>query len=258
MQEYEQAANSFEKALEANPNLPQISFFCGVAYFFTGRYQEALDKLETARQNNLAHEDLDLWIAYCKMALYRFAEAEGDFARAISVNAENYLAFDGLGVCLSKTGRHQEALASFRQALMLNADYGLGYWHLARCLEALDKPDEALQQYHLAYAKDKACLAAEKQLLEQMIKQAPPHLVLKKCLRLVEILPQDVELQLILVKFLRKQNRLDEAKYVLSKLLESNPQSAEGNCLLGHIYLAQGMPGLMKNFAWPAILEIPM
>lgn len=88
----------------------------GVAHFYAGRYDEALESFE----------------------------------KTLSHNNHHVRAHVGRGLALAQTGRAEEGLASAERAIKLNADYAKGYSARAFCLHRLKRHDEAKATYEYA------------------------------------------------------------------------------------------------------------
>lgn len=240
LKEYEQAAGVFEKALETHPQIAEVRLFLGIAYFFAGHYQESLNMLLEAKDLQLHHPDLDMWIAYCEAALNHYDLAETYFAQAIKSNDKNFLAYDGYGSCLMRDGKYEEALAKLSSCIQINPNYGLGHWHLARCLDALDRKEEANKHFHYAVEFDPRCLEPEKKALEKLLKQKNHALASEKAQRLMEVAFNDPEVKILQAKILLSQNQLDESEALLQEVLTALPEHGPANEVLGEVYLSAG------------------
>lgn len=239
LNEHEQAADAFEKALELNPNLPVTNMHLGVSYFLMGRYPEALQRL-TAAKSEETEQTLDLWLGYTFLAMANLEMAERHFDRAVQVNPSNFLALDSLGVALALQDKQAEAVERFKQCLRVNDSFGLAHIHLARSLESAGRASEAMLEYKVAVQKDPTCLLPEKEALEMLLARSQFDMVLSKTQRLLELMPADEDAQLALARALRAQNRLEEAEAVLSQMVAQHPRNGPAQVLEGQIFLSQG------------------
>lgn len=239
LEEYEMAAEAFDRVIEHQPDKADAYMLCGISRLLMGRHREALERLSQAQAKG-ADSQVNLWLGYANLSLGNKQIAENLFAAAVQGNPESYLACDAWGVSLAQLDRHAEAVERFSRAIQLKNDFALAFLHLARSLEAMGRKDEAMATYRQAVSKDANCLSGEKESLETMIRNAQFELAMTKSLQLLDIAPSDADAQLLLAKSLKGQNRLNECMQVLDSLLEDHPDSGPARSMMGLIYLAQG------------------
>jgi superkiller protein 3 len=239
LQEYEQGAEAFEKALELDGANPMTNMHLGVSYFLLGRYPEAWEKLSAARESE-TEGAVDLWMGYTQLAMGNLQGAEKHFERSVQLNPSNFLALDSLGVALALQDRQAEAVERFKQCLKVNDSFGLAHIHLARSLESAGRPSEAMMEYRVAVQKDPNCLLPEKEALEMLLQRSQYDMVLNKTQRLLELVPTDEDAQLALARALKAQGRLDDAEGVLSQTVAMHPGNGPAQVLQGQIFLSQG------------------
>src|SRR5262249_45550660 len=239
LKEHDQAADAFEKALETGPESAEIYFYLGVAYLFLGRYEDGLERIAKAQGMGYTRASVSLWMGYAQMALGRTDVADLHFQRAAQEDSQNYLLFDAWGCCLAQMGRHPEALDKYAYCLKLKQQNGLCHLHAARSLEALGRLEESRGEYRIAVKQDPACLNPEKECLEMLMEASQYKLVLERSLKLLEIVPSDLQAQLVMARALRAQNRLSECVEVLNSILAEHANYGEAHALLAHVYLAQ-------------------
>lgn len=240
LQEFEMAAESFERALQQNPNQPEIALNSAITFLMIGRYSEALDRLLQLQNKGLKSSDLDFWLGYTNLALGNAAAAQDNFEKAIFQNSTNFMALDGLGTCLALANRHPEAIDKFTQCLALNRDYALGHLHLAKSLEAVGRADAALLEYREAISRDAKILQPEKEIIETLLKASQFEPVMARSLKILEMAPNDADAKLSLAKALRAQNQVTEALQLLESMMQVDPNNGPALVLIGQIYLAQG------------------
>lgn len=241
LNEYEQSAEDFAKALELDPALVVSFLYLGSSLFLQGRYEEALTQLRIGTERGLSGLQLQLWQGYCYLMLKQFDQAEQSFRRALVEAPEVPLALDALGASLAFQDRHQEAVEQFKRCLALDKDYALAHLHLARSYEASGNSSGALGEYQAAAGKDPSCLLPEKETIDYLLEHARYDLVQSKSMRLLTLIPGDEDVQLSLARAFRGQQRPDDALKVLEKLLLANPDCGQAFVLQGQIYLGQGL-----------------
>jgi tetratricopeptide (TPR) repeat protein len=238
--EYEQAAETLERALELAPESPVTNFHLGISYFLLGQFEKALSRFAVARDGDDGRGNLDLWVGYAQMACANYPTAEAALRSAVQASPDNFIALDALGNCLSAQQRFLEAVETFKQTLRVNNNFGLAHMHLAKTLEACGRQPEAIAEYKAAVQADPSCLLPEREILDELIAHSSFDLVLSKSQKLLQIAPGDEEAQLSMARALRAQSRLDEAAQVLETLLRDYPRNGPALVLQGQIYLSQG------------------
>ncbi len=240
LQEFELAAEAFEKALEVNPNQMEIALNSAITYLMVGRYSESLDRLNQIQAKGIKSSELDFWLGYANLALGNSAAAQENFEKSIFQNSTNYMALDGLGCCFALNRQHAEAIDKFSQCLALNREYALGHLHLARSLEAVGRGDAALLEYREAITRDPKCLLPEKEVIETLLRASHFDAVMARSLKLLEISPMDTDAKLSLAKAMRAQNRMPEALSLLEGMIQEDPTNGNAIVLMGQIFLSQG------------------
>lgn len=239
LQEYELAAEAFEKALELQPDAKECAMYCAVSYLFLGRAEDALQKLMQLHGTGYRTPELDLWSGYAHVAAGRANEAERFFEAASLEGVTSYLALDGWGCCLALRNEHAQAVQKFQQCLSINPNYALGHLHLARSLEELGQTQMANNEYREAVTRDPSCLDPEKQATEKLLETSQFEAAMLKAVKLMNIAPGDVGAKLVAARALRAQNRLKEAEELLVRILETDPQNGEARVVLGQVYVGQ-------------------
>ncbi|HEY9716564.1 MAG TPA: tetratricopeptide repeat protein [Trichormus sp.] len=240
MQEYELAANEFDKALEAQPDVKQIAIYAAVSYLFLGRYEDALQKLSLLHSQGIRSPELDLWTGYAHIAVGQPEEAERFFESASMETSVGYLALDGWGCCLAIRGFHDQAMQKFQQSASMQPDYALAHLHLARTLEDLGRQHESEVEYREAVIRDPSCLQPEKEATESLLNASNFEAAMAKAAKLLNIVPGDIDAKLALGRALKAQNRIQEAEEMVLRVLETDPSHGPARVLLGQIFVAEG------------------
>jgi tetratricopeptide (TPR) repeat protein len=170
----------------------------------------------------------------------RSAEALGPLARAIKACPTNYKAFGNQGVCLMMAGRWQEAEKSLRQATALRADYAIAWENLGVALTRLGRDEEALtavlRAVELSPALPNAPLIASRILID--LKR------MDEAIRVLDgALAQDPRNGKALAKralALHEKGDPAAAETAYRKALEANPSDHEGTNNFGTLLEEQG------------------
>ncbi|MEU0424889.1 tetratricopeptide repeat protein [Streptomyces canus] len=128
-QEYGQALEEYDRALELDPEQPLAHYGRGVTHQLLEDYPAALAALDRAAE--LAPDSG--WILAERAETYRLAsrldEADADFSRAVALDPMDDIALTGRAVCRHSMGRLDESLADFNRALSIDPEY---LWALVR------------------------------------------------------------------------------------------------------------------------------
>ena len=103
------------------------------------------------------------------MAFYRksqLEEAEKELRHVIERDAANFDALDGLGIVLTKMGKHQEALESLMKAVEVNRQDVMVHVHLSVLYQKMNLPERAQSELEKARA-----LASDPVELEKIEKE---------------------------------------------------------------------------------------
>ncbi|MEG4916696.1 tetratricopeptide repeat protein [Microcoleus sp. B7-D4] len=111
------------------------------------RYDEALESFDRAIE--LDPNDLSALVlrGYVLHKLKRYDEALASFDRAIELDANNHLAWAKRGYVLHKLKRYEEALVSYDRAIKLDTNYPWAWANRGSVLYNLKRYDEALASY---------------------------------------------------------------------------------------------------------------
>ena len=136
-----EAIEHFEASLRIKPdNVPSLLNLARVEEE-RGRYDEAIARLRAALDIDPTDTTVlvNLGAVYTKAGRYEDAMAQYEEALR-NPSPDDYLAHNGLGVALIRTGHTAEAVEHFREAVRLNPRFWKGRANLERALAMLNKP----------------------------------------------------------------------------------------------------------------------
>jgi tetratricopeptide (TPR) repeat protein len=151
---YEDAIESYDKALEFKPNLWGAWYSRGIVLYDLGRYEDAIesydqtlavkfDKHEAWFNRGIALDDLG-----------RYEEAIASYDQALAVKPDLHEAWDNRGYILSNLERYEEALISYDKALQIQPDHANAYYNKAYCYGLQKKIDLAIESLQHAITLD--------------------------------------------------------------------------------------------------------
>ena len=137
----DEAALHFERSLEIKPDaLPTLLNLAQVEES-RGRLGKAAERLRAALVVDPEDDEVRIHLATIYTREGRLAEAEREFREALkSPSAVDYLAHNGLGVVLVRTGRVTEGVAHLKECVRLRPEYERGRANLEAVLSQLRRP----------------------------------------------------------------------------------------------------------------------
>lgn len=116
----------------------------GAMYFYSGEYDEALARFETA--SIIRSDDAEAWTNKGAMLgeLERHKEALDAFNKAIEIQPDFHKAWTNKGIALYDLGRYKEALDAFNKAIEIQPDHAIAWTNKGVALLKLGRNDEAL------------------------------------------------------------------------------------------------------------------
>ncbi len=126
----------------------------GIAYDRIGRYEEAIEELNTALQFNPGYIEAynNLAVTYDKMG--KHDEAKRELQEALRLNPAYIEAHNNLGSLYARTGRYEDAIEELREALRLNPAYAVARNNLGHIYALQNKNQEAIVEFREALRLD--------------------------------------------------------------------------------------------------------
>ena len=156
---------------------------------------------------------------------------------AIKVTANNYIAYDNLGVAYGNKGNFDEAIEMFKKAIKMNPDMDTFHCNLGRAYEEKGWLDEAAAEYERAIAINHSNKKAYKKLIAIYEKQGNIDNVIMILQQAIELNPDFVEAYNKLGLIYGNQGRLEEAIALFQEAIRLQPDSAVPYYNLGRAYL---------------------
>ena len=119
MEKWDEAINSFDKAIELRKNFPECIYEKGVVYFEKTDYKRSMDFLDEALKLDPQNHFAYFKKGHCLLVINNFKEALNNFESAISINPKNGKYFYFKGKCLYELKRKNDAMYSFDKAIQI-------------------------------------------------------------------------------------------------------------------------------------------
>ncbi|MEG4984459.1 tetratricopeptide repeat protein [Microcoleus sp. BR0-C5] len=154
LERYDEALESFERAIELDPNDLSALVLRGYVLYNLKRYDDALASFDRAIELEANYQSIWALRSYVLDNLKRYEEALVSFDRAIELGANYQEIWLIRGNVLNKLKRYEEALASYDRALELDPNDKLAWYLRADVLNNLERYEEALESYDRALELD--------------------------------------------------------------------------------------------------------
>jgi cytochrome c-type biogenesis protein CcmH/NrfG len=212
-QRWEEAENAYNQAIVLEPNTPEA--YIALSFVLTQPISGA----------NLGD---------------RYSEAEKMARKALTLDADNTIAYDQLGVSLELQGIIVgETLEAYKKAIQLDSSYALAYAHLGRLYRRNGMTNEAATAYRQAnqLATDVPTMILVAEVFQSQQKFTESEQLLRRALASDSKNPTALYL---LGRALTTRGSFDEAERVLRKSIEVSPNSFVPYTILSSVYLRRG------------------
>jgi protein O-mannosyl-transferase len=165
------------------------------------------------------------------------------YRHAIIAIANNYVAYDWLGVVLEAAGKSEEALACHYEAVRLDPQYPETQYRLGTALMKRGRLEEAIQHLTAAVKYNPAFASAHINLGKALLDQGKLPEAMEHLSKAVRFAPDDSEAHYNLGTIFFMQGKVDEAIVCFSEALRVNPDYGEAHGNLGIVLMRQGKLG---------------
>ena len=145
-EEYDEALECFQKALELDKQNPEIYIFIGVCKLSLEEHEEAIDYLHKAIMLDDSEPESYLQIAGIKYELGEYKEAIDYYQKAIALDANNPDYYLALGSVYVELENYNEAIISYKKALEIDSNIAHSYGQIGLCFLAQNNYSEAFEQ----------------------------------------------------------------------------------------------------------------
>lgn len=150
--DYNRAAQFFEKAVQIDADYAEAWYQAGFAYGMLGKHSDALKATRQAVRVRPDWAEANINIGASSYALGQYKDAESAYRQAAKLDSTNSETQYALGLTLNKLNKTEEEILAYKRTVALKPDHagalerlGLGYFKLKRFSEALT----AFEQYKI-------------------------------------------------------------------------------------------------------------
>ena len=249
---YAAAADLFEKALARVPGANRIHYSLAMAYRGLGDKEKAAahlaqqgpvgvrasDPLVDGLQDFFRGERVYLVRGRLALEAKRYAEAAGEFRKAIGAKPDSIPAHVNLGAVLVQTGDPKGAAEQYEEALRLDPKNTNAHYNLAILLANENQHGSAIVHLQLVLNVDPDDLSARFFLAREILKSERPEEALIEFSRVVEADPNNEEALLEWVKLLQQKKQYKQALESLEKGHAQYPQKGRTVAMLAYLLAA--------------------
>ncbi len=222
---YSEAVDRFEKALAQVPGANRIHYSLAMAYRGLGDAQKARahlaqqgpvgvrvsDPLVDGLQDLIKGERVYLIRGKLAFEAQRYAEAAGEFRKAIAAKPDSVTARVNLGAALTQIGDLKGAAEQFEEALRIEPQKAGAHYNLAVLLASQNKHGQAITHLYSALSFDSNDLSARFLLAKELMKSGRLEEALVEFSRVVQADPNNEGALLEQVKLLHRKGQFKQA-----------------------------------------------
>ena len=116
---YLEALGFFRRALDENPQYPEVHFFLGITHFLLGQYQDAAERYRETVALESDHYGAHLQLGIVCHLLQKYPEAIAAFEQSTALNPSLSEAHVRLGNAHAAAGNRQQAVKAYAEALRI-------------------------------------------------------------------------------------------------------------------------------------------
>jgi len=201
--EDEKALLYYEQIITFSPHDVDAMNSMGAIYRRLKRYKESITVLQKALDEDADTATVNYNLGFTYKEMGNYDDAISAFKSVVEEKPEDVLAHNHMGTIYYQKKDYQKSIACFRKGLQVDPNHPILQYNLAKCYEAENQFTEAVRCYEIALKARPGWLDALRDFSELLI----------KC------------------------QKTDEARNIVTRTIELNPNDARLYMLLGEVYL---------------------
>ncbi|MFH1723609.1 MAG: tetratricopeptide repeat protein [Elusimicrobiota bacterium] len=146
----DQAETEFRESLRLDGDDAQTHLLMGIVHAWKGETRASYEAFLKAASLNPERADIQMNLGSTEETLGKYPEALGHFRRAVKLDPEHPLYHFQLGMLHRRLGRAEDAIASLKKAIKLFSGYQDAMLELGAIYEKIGKVDDALELFERA------------------------------------------------------------------------------------------------------------
>ena len=223
IQKYDKAIDVLKKALATGKNNAEANYNLGFTYKLTGEKEKAIECFESV----------------------------------INENPGDVLAYNHLGVIYYSNQDYNKSILTYKMGLQIDSNHPILQYNLAKSYEAIKDDANAISAYESALRAKPLWIDAIKDYANLLIRLYKTKTALELVKKSLEFHENQEDLTLLLAKIYLRQNHYEEAKKILVKCINTNPDNYLSHELLAELYEEQGKFNEAENQILKAEALVP-
>jgi tetratricopeptide (TPR) repeat protein len=232
---HKEALESFDSAINLNPDNAEAYMLRGVALINLGQYQESLISLCKAIQLNCYIPNAQRLTGEILLYLEQYQESLISLNQAIQLDSDDEEAYMLRGVALINLLQYSEALSSCNQAILLDRDRYQSHSTKGIVLVKMEQYDEALESLNKAIKLESNDSQAHRFKGIALFNLAKYQESLISIDKAIELNKNDIESHTIKGQILLNLERYQEAINSSNKAIEISPDNVQASALKGNV-----------------------
>lgn len=244
---YQEAINSYKKALSFDPRNVQGNYELGVIYQDMGNLPEAIIFYQKTITINPNYIDAYKKLAFIKATSGDIIEATKLYEKVISFDPNDSKAYFMLGKLLKENGNNQKAYEALEKSIVLDPNNAKAYKELIEVSEQLGLKDKAAQYKTRSSSKDILSTNEYLTMAQRSLQNGNYNQASDEFKKILLIDPGNLKAKEGLSESLyqsaisfKERNYLSYAIQLLQKSLENNPGNVKSAFELAKVYQSNG------------------
>lgn len=244
---YDLAIENYLKAIEQNPDNPQIYNALAMCYYSKQDYISAINSYE--KINDICPEYPSVYnnLGIIYSELKEYDKSIENFKKAIELNPEYAAAYNSLGNAFYNTKEYDKSIQSFNRAIELNPNYADAYCNAGITLHKTAKYDEAIQFFQKSLSLNPNNAETYYNLGISYYEKELLDLSNNCYLKALQLNPRHINSYNNLGRNLNKTRKYDEAIEILKTAISLFPDYSKAYYNLGVSYYEKRLFDLAQN-----------
>ncbi len=225
--EDEKALKYYEQILTFAPHNVDAMNSMGAIYRRLKQYDDSIKILQKAVNEGANSVSVNYNLGFTYKEMGNFEEAIDAFSLVVDENPSDVLAHNHLGSIYYQQKLYQKSIQAFKKGLQIDPNHPILHYNLAKCYEAEKQYDDAVREYEAALRVKPGWMDALKDFSTLLIKCQKTKEAREVVKRTIELNPNDPNLLRLLGQIYLKEYDFDSAATSYSKALSLDEMNVE-------------------------------
>ncbi len=236
------------KAVAQHPASASMFYYkLGLQKRSTGKDQEAAELFEKALQAQPNNVKALQALSETLLALGRFEQATEVLRRALALNSGDAETHRNLGYALLNQGKNAEGAEALRIAITLDPENAVYHSDLAVCLARLNREAEAIQEFRRATELDPRSADARHKLANTLVSMGNLSEAVAEYREVIKIMPDRHYVHFNLGTVLYRLGEINQAINEFLEEIRYNPKFGDAYARLARLYRMKGENSLARD-----------